>query len=153
MILIAKYLSLLDIKKKFPENEIICQIYLYPLQIMIQNAVPLCSAQYERTFNTTRIPGKETDRLVHFDDSTHIVVYHAGRYFKVPCYYKGKLLNPKELQAQFNMILEDETLPEKGEAMLGALTAGERRPWAEAREKHFRNGINRASLEAIGKNI
>lgn len=65
---------------------------------MVQGTVPLCSAQYERTFNTTRIPGIETDKLVHFSDATHIVVYHAGRFFNVPCYYKGRLLNPKELQ-------------------------------------------------------
>ena len=65
---------------------------------MAQNTVPLCSYQYERTFNTTRIPGVQTDKIVHFSDSTHITVYHAGRYFKMPCYYKGQLLNPKELQ-------------------------------------------------------
>lgn len=65
---------------------------------MAQTLVPLCSYQYERTFNTIRIPGVQTDKIVHFSDSTHIVVYNAGRYFKMPCYYKGKLLNPKELQ-------------------------------------------------------
>ncbi|XP_076050360.1 carnitine O-palmitoyltransferase whd [Oratosquilla oratoria] len=119
--------------------------------IMVQNLVPLCSAQYERTFNTTRIPGYQTDKLVHFDDSTHIAVYHAGRYFKVPCYYKGQLLNPRQLQSQFEYILEQESLPEKGETMLGALTAGERAHWAETRDKYFSSGVNRASLEAIEK--
>ncbi|XP_066946043.1 carnitine O-palmitoyltransferase 1, liver isoform isoform X2 [Macrobrachium rosenbergii] len=117
--------------------------------IMVQNAVPLCSYQYERTFNTCRIPGIETDKIVHFGDSTHIAVYHAGRYFKMPCYYKGKLLTPKELQIQFERILNDESEPEKGEAFLGALTAGERKPWAEARSKYFNKGINRSSLEVI----
>lgn len=65
---------------------------------MAQGVVPLCSYQYERTFNTTRIPGIQTDRISHLSDSTHIVVYYAGRFFKMPCYYKGKLLNPRELQ-------------------------------------------------------
>ncbi|XP_071534183.1 carnitine O-palmitoyltransferase 1, liver isoform isoform X1 [Panulirus ornatus] len=119
--------------------------------IMAQNLVPLCSYQYERTFNTTRIPGIQTDKIVHFSDSTHIAVYHAGRYFKMPCYYKGQLLTPKELQIQFERILADESVPEKGEATLGALTAGEREPWAEARSKFFNKGINYTSLEAIEK--
>ena len=67
---------------------------------MVQNTVPLCSYQYryQRTFNTTRVPGIGTDRIQHWHDATHIAVYHAGRYFKVPCYHKGQLLTPKELQ-------------------------------------------------------
>ncbi|CAL4066368.1 unnamed protein product [Meganyctiphanes norvegica] len=117
--------------------------------IMVQNTVPLCSYQYERTFNTTRTPGKTTDRLVHFDDSTHIAVYHAGRWFKVPTYYKARLLSPRELQTQFERILSSEAKPDNGEEMLGALTAGERAHWAETRNKHFTSGINRKSLEAI----
>lgn len=43
-------------------------------------------------------------------------------------------------------------MPDKGEANLGALTAGERKPWAEARNKFFSRGINYTSLEAIGEN-
>lgn len=65
--------------------------------IMIQNMVPLCSSQYERIFNTTRIPGIETDKIQHWDDSNHIVVYHKGRYFKV-IIYKGRILKPSEIQ-------------------------------------------------------
>ena len=33
-----------------------------PQPLMIQRIVPLCSAQYERLFNTTRIPDKKVDR-------------------------------------------------------------------------------------------
>lgn len=117
--------------------------------IMVQNTVPLCSYQYERTFNTTRIPGKTADKLVHFDDSTHVAVYHAGRWFKVPTYYKAQLLTPRELQIQFERILSSEAKPDKGEEMLAALTAGERAHWAETRNKHFSTGINRKSLETI----
>ena len=32
---------------------------------------------------------------------------------------------------------------------MAALTAGDRKPWALAREAHFRSGVNRASLDAI----
>ncbi|XP_054719509.1 carnitine O-palmitoyltransferase 1, liver isoform-like [Uloborus diversus] len=119
--------------------------------IMVQGIVPLCSSQYERVFNTTRIPGKETDKLVHYDDSQHVVVYHAGRYFKLPVYYMGRLLRPVELQRQIEKILQDESPPQPGEAYLGALTAVERTLWAEAREKYFSKGINKASLTTIEK--
>ena len=36
-----------------------------------------------------------------------------------------------------------------GERHLAALTAGDRKPWALAREAHFRSGVNKASLDAI----
>lgn len=66
--------------------------------IMVQGLVPLCSSQYERIFNTARIPGIETDRIVHYQDSNHIVVMHKGRYFKVLIYYKGRILRAPEIQ-------------------------------------------------------
>ena len=47
---------------------------------MVQNTVPLCSYQCERTSNTTSVPGIETDRIQHWHDATHIAVYHGGRY-------------------------------------------------------------------------
>ncbi|KAL7643720.1 UNVERIFIED_CONTAM: hypothetical protein RMT77_005726 [Armadillidium vulgare] len=119
--------------------------------IMVQGTVPLCSSQYERTFNTTRIPGKETDKVVHFSDSTHIVVYSRGKYYRVPCYYKGQLLNPKELQRQFEFIVNEKSNPDDCEAKLGALTAGDRSSWAEARCQYFRSGVNKTSLETIEK--
>jgi carnitine O-palmitoyltransferase 1 len=68
------------------------------LQILIQGLVPLCSWQYERLFNTTRVPGMETDRIVHHTDSNHIVVYHKGRYFKVFIYFRGRILRPCEIE-------------------------------------------------------
>ena len=67
-------------------------------QILIQGLVPLCSWQYERVFNTTRVPGMETDRIVHYTDSKHIVVYHKGRYFKVYIYCNGRILRPCEIE-------------------------------------------------------
>ena len=38
----------------------------------------MCSAQYDRFFNTTRIPGVETDTIMHLSDSTYVVVMHKG---------------------------------------------------------------------------
>jgi carnitine O-palmitoyltransferase 1, liver isoform len=60
--------------------------------------VPLCSWQYERVFNTTRLPGIDQDRIIHWSDSTHIAVYNKGRYFRVPIYHKGRLLKPCEME-------------------------------------------------------
>lgn len=119
--------------------------------ILIQGLVPLCSWQYERVFNTTRVPGMETDRLVHYMDSKHIVVYHKGRYFKVFIYFRGRILRPCEIEVQLEQILSDESLPAKGEEKLAALTAGERTAWAAARQEFFFRGPNRHSLDAIEK--
>lgn len=72
--------------------------FLLCLKIMVQGLVPLCSWQYERTFNTVRVPGEQTDRIVHYKDSNHIVVLHKGCYYKVIIYYKNRLLKPCEIQ-------------------------------------------------------
>ncbi|XP_059169843.1 carnitine O-palmitoyltransferase 1, liver isoform-like isoform X2 [Physella acuta] len=119
--------------------------------ILINGVVPLCSAQYERQFNTTRIPGEETDQLVHFKDSNHITVYHKGRYFKVYIRHKGRLLKPCQIEMMLQKIVDDESRPAEGEEHLAALTAGERVHWAKARKEYFSKGKNKASLDAIEK--
>ncbi|XP_074000301.1 carnitine O-palmitoyltransferase 1, muscle isoform isoform X2 [Numenius arquata] len=113
------------------------------------DTVPMCSYQSERMFNTTRIPGKETDTLLHLVDSKHLAVYHKGRFYKVWLYYGGQVLRPRDLEMQFQRILDDPSPPQPGEERLAALTAGERVPWAEARARFFSHGKNKASLDAI----
>ncbi|RXM30706.1 Carnitine O-palmitoyltransferase 1, liver isoform [Acipenser ruthenus] len=113
--------------------------------------VPMCSYQMERMFNTTRIPGIETDFIQHLKDSKHMVVYHKGRFYKVWLHHGGRHLQPCELEMQFQKILDDKTEPQPGELKLAALTAGERIPWARARVKFFSQGINKVSLDAIEK--
>ncbi|KAJ7313745.1 hypothetical protein JRQ81_005404 [Phrynocephalus forsythii] len=117
--------------------------------MMIHGCLPMCSAQYERMFNTTRVPGLEGDTIKHLRDSKHIAVYHAGRFFRVSLYYNGRLLRPRELQAQFQSILGDPTPPLPGEEKLPALTAADRDPWARARSTYFRSGMNEQSLSLI----
>ncbi|KAL3883613.1 hypothetical protein ACJMK2_029858 [Sinanodonta woodiana] len=119
--------------------------------LLLNKTVPLCSAQYERQFNTTRIPGIDTDQIVHYKDSKHIVVYHRGRYFKVYIHFKGRLLKPCELERTFQKILDDPSNPAEGEEQLAALTAGERAHWAQTRKEFFFTGKNKASLDAIEK--
>ncbi|XP_039365912.1 carnitine O-palmitoyltransferase 1, brain isoform isoform X2 [Mauremys reevesii] len=117
--------------------------------LMIQGTLPMCSAQYERMFNTTRVPGVEADSLQHRRDSRHIAVFHAGRFFRVGLYHGGRLLGPRELQAQFQRILDDPAPPAPGEETLAALTAGPREPWARARRTYFGSGRNQESLRAV----
>ncbi|XP_069461399.1 carnitine O-palmitoyltransferase 1, liver isoform-like isoform X2 [Ambystoma mexicanum] len=119
--------------------------------LMIQDTLPMCSAQYELMFNTSRIPGTDTDILQHQLDSKHIVVYHRGRFFRVWVYSGDRLLNPRELEYQFQRILDDESPPVPGEEKLAALTAGERTTWANARKSYFRIGKNSASLDLVEK--
>uniref|UniRef100_A0A1A7X2T4 carnitine O-palmitoyltransferase n=1 Tax=Iconisemion striatum TaxID=60296 RepID=A0A1A7X2T4_9TELE len=118
---------------------------------LLANKVPLCSAQWERMFNTSRVPGVETDTLQHMNESKHIAVYHKGRFFKVWMFYDGRLLLPREIEQQMERILADKSEPSPGEEKLAALTAGERTPWAKAREAHFSRGKNKLSLDAIEK--
>ncbi|XP_034390378.1 carnitine O-palmitoyltransferase 1, liver isoform isoform X1 [Cyclopterus lumpus] len=118
---------------------------------LLANKVPLCSAQWERMFNTNRVPGLETDVLQHVNDSKHIAVYHKGRFFKVWMFYDGRLLLPREIEQQMERILADSSEPLPGEEKLAALTAGDRTPWAKARETYFGRGKNKNSLDAIEK--
>jgi carnitine O-palmitoyltransferase 1 len=119
--------------------------------IMVQNTIPLCSRQYERQFNTTRIPGEQTDTLVHYKDSKHVAVYCHGKWYKLYTYYQSQNLNARELEQQIQKILEDETPASNGEKYLASLTAGDRIPWAQARKKYFSKGVNKSSLHAIEK--
>lgn len=119
--------------------------------LMLLHTIPMCSAQYERMFNTSRVPGVDTDTLQHMNESKHIAVYHKGRFFKVWMFYDGRLLLPREIEQQMERILADKSEPLPGEERLAALTAGDRTPWANARETYFSRGKNKQSLDAIEK--
>ncbi|XP_041651055.1 carnitine O-palmitoyltransferase 1, liver isoform isoform X2 [Cheilinus undulatus] len=119
--------------------------------LMLLHTIPMCSAQYERMFNTTRVPGVDTDVVQHMNESKHIAVYHKGRFFKVWMFYDGRLLLPREIEQQMERILADKSEPLPGEEKLAALTAGERTPWAKAREAYFSRGKNKQALDAIEK--
>lgn len=68
------------------------------------------------------------DTLLHLLDSKHLAVYHKGRFYKVWLYYGGQLLKPRDLELQFQRILDDPSPPQPGEERLAALTAGDRYP-------------------------
>ncbi|KAG5668795.1 hypothetical protein PVAND_016721 [Polypedilum vanderplanki] len=117
--------------------------------IMANNLVPLCSTQYQRLFNTTRIPGIDGDKLIHFETSDHIAVLHKGCYYKVTICVNGRLLKPREIQYQFEQIINSNNQTSHGEKYLASLTAWERTKWATTRNKYFSNGINKKSLDII----
>ncbi|KAI4470725.1 carnitine o-acyltransferase [Holotrichia oblita] len=118
--------------------------------LLIQNCIPLCSSQYDRVFNTTRIPGIETDEIVHWKNSSHIAVYHRGRYFKV-IIKTERMLNPREIQEQIQQILDDASNPQPGEEKLAAFTSNNRTEWAKIRRCFFSRGTNKTSLDIIEK--
>lgn len=66
-------------------------------------------------------------------------------------FYDGRLLLPREIEQQMERILADASDPMPGEEKLAALTAGDRTPWATARETYFARGKNKQSLDAIEK--
>ncbi len=117
--------------------------------IMVQGIVPLCSWQYRRVFNTFREPGIDKDKLIQYDESDHVVLYHKGCYYKLIVYHQGRLLNTIELKHQIDQILNSSSSTTDSESNLAALTAMDRTKWAKTRMTHFSTGINRDSLHAI----
>ena len=63
----------------------------------------------------------------------------------------GDLLRPCDLEKQFTKMIEDATSFPAGESevRLPAITNVNRDRWAEGRQEHFSNGVNRDSLRAI----
>lgn len=78
-----------------------------------------------------------------------MAVYANGKWFKMNVYNKGQLLNAKELEIQYEKILNDKSEPIGCEKYLASLTASNRTVWANARTKYFSDGINKQSLSAI----
>ncbi|OQR96967.1 choline/Carnitine O-acyltransferase [Achlya hypogyna] len=119
--------------------------------LMLRGIVPMCMAQYERIFSTTRIPGRDEDTLERFVSSKHIAVNCKGRWFKMPLYRKGtygQLLSAHDMERQLASIVAaaEGAVPE---AHLSALTAANRTTWAEHRDAFFSDGLNKKSLSVI----
>uniref|UniRef100_A0A7E4VSQ6 carnitine O-palmitoyltransferase n=1 Tax=Panagrellus redivivus TaxID=6233 RepID=A0A7E4VSQ6_PANRE len=120
-----------------------------PFSIAPKTKVPFCNLQYTRMFNSCRVPGEETDSFRHWDDIKHVAVYCRGCWFKVLIHNGKRLLEPAELQAAYEQILNGDLTPAPGEEQLAIFTAGERTHWAVARRKYFSNGVNKSSLHVI----
>ncbi|XP_070306611.1 palmitoyl thioesterase CPT1C isoform X3 [Odocoileus virginianus] len=103
------------------------------LPTLLMGMRPLCSAQYEKIFNTTRIPGVHRDHIRHLRDSRHVAVFHRGRFFRVGTHSQSRLLSPRALEQQFQRILDDSSPACPHEEHLAALTAAPRDTWAQVR--------------------
>ncbi|XP_015978002.1 carnitine O-palmitoyltransferase 1, brain isoform isoform X4 [Rousettus aegyptiacus] len=103
------------------------------LPTLLMGMRPLCSAQYEKIFNTTRIPGVQKDHIRHLGDSRHVAVFHRGRFFRVGTHSRSGLLPPRALEQQFQRILDDPSPACPHEEHLAALTAAPRDLWAQVR--------------------
>jgi carnitine O-palmitoyltransferase 1 len=117
--------------------------------VMSQGLVPLCMWQFERLYNTTRVPGINGDKLVTAKSSNHIVVMHKGSYYKMLTKFRGRMLKPIEMQYQFEQILNADVTASHGEEFVAALTAWDRPKWAQVRDKYFTSGPNRLSINEI----
>ncbi|XP_062947083.1 palmitoyl thioesterase CPT1C isoform X2 [Cynocephalus volans] len=100
---------------------------------LLMGTRPLCSAQYEKIFNTTRVPGVQKDYIRHLHDSRHVAVLHRGRFFRVGTHSRNGLLSPRALEQQFQRILDDPSPACPHEEHLAALTAAPRDMWAQVR--------------------
>uniref|UniRef100_A0A9L0TUG9 Carnitine palmitoyltransferase 1C n=1 Tax=Equus caballus TaxID=9796 RepID=A0A9L0TUG9_HORSE len=105
----------------------------YYMMTLLMGMRPLCSAQYEKIFNTTRIPGIQKDHIRHLRDSRHVAVFHRGRFFRVGTHSQSGLLSPRALEQQFQRILDDPSPACPHEEHLAALTAAPRDMWAQVR--------------------
>ena len=125
---------------------------------VIGGFVPLCMAQYEYCFSTTRIPGRDQDSIVKTEasESRHIVVLHKGRMYRVPVYdyATGNVLTPLQIERSLVSLLQSNDETDPREENIPALTAANRTEWATIREDYFlSNPFNRASLEVIEKAV
>ncbi|XP_006868273.1 PREDICTED: carnitine O-palmitoyltransferase 1, brain isoform isoform X2 [Chrysochloris asiatica] len=103
------------------------------LPTLLMEMRPLCSAQYEKIFNTTRVPGVQKDHIRHLCDSRHVAVFHRGRFFRVGTHSRNGLLSPRALEQQFQRILDDPSPACPHEEHLAALTTAPRGTWAQLR--------------------
>ncbi|XP_076438763.1 carnitine O-palmitoyltransferase 1, liver isoform-like [Babylonia areolata] len=124
--------------------------------LVIRNTIPICMAQYERIFSTTRVPGEEMDTLVHYDmlETKHVVVYCNGVMYTLEVYDSHRrLLPPQTLQKQLQWIIDDAQNYQgeytQGQRSIPALTTLDRTAWWRIRKDHFATGVNRDSLHAV----
>ena len=118
--------------------------------------IPLCMWQHERIFATCRVPGRACDEVKHWDTAhvRHIAVYCRGSYYRVTMWRRdGSLRQPVELEGIFAAIKEDAArrTPSAAEACIPALTGDNRTRWAEVREAHFSDGVNRRTLTSASE--
>jgi len=102
----------------------------------IQKAFPLDMSQYDRLFNSTRIPKTDCDILeTNNENIRHIIVIKRGHYYKVNILDKnGKLLSEDKIGGIIKYLIEDLN-EDENKYSLGYFTADKRDRWAIIREQ------------------
>lgn len=94
---------------------------------------PLCMAQYERAFSTTRVPGITCDHLQHVEGSRHVAVLVRGRIFRLNVLEADDtLVSMEQLARSLSVIHATASLMGDGDAV-SALTTLPRADWARLR--------------------
>lgn len=124
--------------------------------LVLRDTIPICMAQYELLFSTTRVPAKEFDKLVHYEtsESKHIIVIVDGVYYKLNVYdCENNPLSSKRLEEHIQYLVEDAEKHShslsKEEKTISGLTALERNDWAEVRDKLKLSKVNKDSLHLV----
>uniref|UniRef100_A0A8C2D771 Carnitine palmitoyltransferase 1Ab (liver) n=1 Tax=Cyprinus carpio TaxID=7962 RepID=A0A8C2D771_CYPCA len=92
--------------------------------LMVLNTIPLCSSQYERMFNTSRVPGVESGRASPSPASLR----NQHLFNEIALIHEIKFLLSMDLSWKHSVI-----------------------PWAKARSQFFSRGKNKQSLDAVEK--
>ncbi|TIC02166.1 FACT complex subunit SPT16 [Wallemia mellicola] len=101
---------------------------------------PLCTHTYQYLFNSTRVPLRDSDKVVKFDQSNkHVIVISNNRFFKLDA------SNPNNLESQLQHII-DISSDKKGDA-IGSLTTENRDIWSDAR--HHIQSISKTNSESL----
>ncbi|GAA5797144.1 acyltransferase ChoActase/COT/CPT [Helicostylum pulchrum] len=111
---------------------------------------PMCMDSYKYMFNNCRVANKPSDLAVIHDPfkNTHIIVIRKNKFYIVDTVHKGVQLSTKELQHQFERII-DQAGDIKG-IPVGVLTSDNRDKWVDNRELLLAaNPLNKQILEKI----
>jgi len=108
-----------------------------------ENGLPLCMLQYRGLSGSVRIPGADVDSMRADPLPSHCIVAWRGAFFPLPLLREGRLEDAAAVAERIGAILrwQGET------TRIGALTAGERVPWAGLRDRIA--AANRPQLDAI----
>ncbi|CAF0832301.1 unnamed protein product [Didymodactylos carnosus] len=120
----------------------------------LMKAFPLDMSQYNRLFNSTRIPKQNCDILVtDIENIKHIIVIKGGHYYKVTVLdEQGHMLSPKNIASTMKYLCE-EIVEKDNPFPLGYFTADVRDRWAMIREKLETNEHNKKIFDTIDHSI
>ena len=115
---------------------------------------PLCMHQFRFLPGTYRVPGKERDSLSFSPDSSHVLVIHRGRYFKLPIYSGSggirRVLPPPQIKYLLSSIV---AMPDEPQLPVGVLTTLNRHTWSVVRQEMLTSPLNQHSLDVIEQSL